>query len=271
MERKIVAIGGGANGKRHSDGRRDPYELEALDREIIRLTGKAHPHLLFIAHAKPTEKQADYFALMSEQYSGVYGCECRTFGSERLSEREYVSELVEWADIIYEGGGNTLNLMGRWREAGFDDLLRRAWESGKVVAGVSAGANCWFDGCCSDSLKSRLGPDAPMMNVPGLGLARGMFVPHCDEPDRSEQARELSRGTDETVIMISNRAALEIVDDSYRLLLCDPSTDERDGVLRARPYGERAYWDGESYRRARLPHDGQFRPLSELFLRNIDE
>lgn len=256
MSKKIIAIGGGSNGKVRADGTLAPYELEAQDREIIRLTGKEHPRLLFIAHAKPLEQQAWYFELMAGRYGGVYGCECRTFGSERLCEREYARSLVDWADIIYEGGGNTLNLMERWREFGFDGVLREAWEAGKVVCGVSAGANCWFRGCCSDSLKSRLGPDAPMMNVPGLGLARGMFVPHCDEPGRAEEAMELSRGTDETVIMVSNRAALEIVDGYYRMIVSD---------VAASAYGERAHWDGGIYRRERIPVTPALRPFDELF------
>ena len=42
MSKKIVAIGGGENGRLKSDGTRYPYELEKQDREIIKLTGKEH-------------------------------------------------------------------------------------------------------------------------------------------------------------------------------------------------------------------------------------
>ena len=37
ISRKIVAIGGGENGRIKSDGTRLPYELEIQDKEIIRL------------------------------------------------------------------------------------------------------------------------------------------------------------------------------------------------------------------------------------------
>ena len=43
MSKKIVAIGGGENGRMGSDGIRYPYELANQDKEIIRLTGKEHP------------------------------------------------------------------------------------------------------------------------------------------------------------------------------------------------------------------------------------
>jgi hypothetical protein len=47
-------------------------------------------------------------------------------------------------DVIYVGGGNTANLAAVWRVHGLDDILRRAWEQGVVLCGLSAGMNCWF-------------------------------------------------------------------------------------------------------------------------------
>lgn len=40
MNRKIVAIGGGFNGRLKDDGTYDPYETGPMDQEIIRITGK---------------------------------------------------------------------------------------------------------------------------------------------------------------------------------------------------------------------------------------
>lgn len=55
MSKKIVAIGGGENGRIGSDGTRYPYELANQDMEIIRITGKEHPNFLFLAHSQPIE------------------------------------------------------------------------------------------------------------------------------------------------------------------------------------------------------------------------
>ena len=38
MSKKIVAIGGGENGRIKNDGKRSPYETGPMDREIIKLT-----------------------------------------------------------------------------------------------------------------------------------------------------------------------------------------------------------------------------------------
>ena len=65
MSRKIVAIGGGENGRIKADGTKSPYELEIQDREIVRLTGKEKPNFLLISHALPLEYQENYFDLRS--------------------------------------------------------------------------------------------------------------------------------------------------------------------------------------------------------------
>ncbi len=62
MQRKIVAIGGGENGRLRSDGTKEPYETELIDKEIVRLTGKKYPNFLFLGHSQlEPELEARYF------------------------------------------------------------------------------------------------------------------------------------------------------------------------------------------------------------------
>ena len=81
MSRKIVAIGGGKNGRIGSDGIKNPYELANQDKEIIRITGKEHPNFLFIAHSQPIENQEGYFQVMVDIYDKMYGCSCKDLKS----------------------------------------------------------------------------------------------------------------------------------------------------------------------------------------------
>ena len=89
-------------------------------------------------------------------------------------------------DLIFVGGGNTANLLAIWRVHGVDAILKEAWMSGVVLAGGSAGANCWFEASTTDSF----GPLAPLAD--GLGLLPGSFCPHyADEPGRRPLYRSL--------------------------------------------------------------------------------
>ncbi|HTZ86547.1 MAG TPA: Type 1 glutamine amidotransferase-like domain-containing protein, partial [Solirubrobacteraceae bacterium] len=97
----------------------------------------------------------------------------------RLSEsRRPLDEIVLSQDIIYVGGGSMRNLLAIWRAHGLDELLVRAWRTGTVLAGLSAGAMCWFQGGVTRSS----GAPEPLA---GLGLLQGSLTVHADgEPER---------------------------------------------------------------------------------------
>ena len=126
MERKIVAIGGGSNGRINADGSRSPYNTELIDKEIVRLANKEKPNFLFIGHAQPLETQESYFNCMQEIYGKIFGCNCKILKSDELYNLTKVEQLISWADIIYEGGGNTQDMICLWKETGFDSILRTA-------------------------------------------------------------------------------------------------------------------------------------------------
>lgn len=70
MSKKIVAIGGGLNGRKKDDATYEPYETGQIDKEIIRITGKEKPNFLFMAHAQDTEEgQEKYFETMKKRVS----------------------------------------------------------------------------------------------------------------------------------------------------------------------------------------------------------
>lgn len=87
-------------------------------------------------------------------------------------------------DLIYVGGGSTANLLALWRRHGVDEVMRIAAATGTILAGISAGANCWFEASSTDSF----GPLAPLND--GLGFIPGSACPHYHgEPGRAETFR----------------------------------------------------------------------------------
>jgi dipeptidase E len=89
-------------------------------------------------------------------------------------------------DVIYVAGGSTANLLVLWRLHGLDEIFAEAAEDGIVLAGISAGMNCWFEGSVTDSF----GPLAPLSD--GLGFLAGSACPHYDgEPERRPAYLEL--------------------------------------------------------------------------------
>jgi len=82
-------------------------------------------------------------------------------------------EVVLSQDAVYVTGGNTANVFALWRLHGLDAVLRDAWNAGVVMAGMSAGAICWFEACTTDSF----GPELQPLRG-GLGILDGSLSPH---------------------------------------------------------------------------------------------
>lgn len=259
--RKIVAIGGGENGHLRNNGTYTPYETETIDREIIRLTGKERPNFLLLAHSQnQPEFEERYYQTMKKIYGDKFGCECRWLKKSELYNNFQKAESdTQWADIIYEGGGDTDSMIKTWKETGFDKLLYYAWCSGKVMCGLSAGANCWFEFCSSDSLKIQTNNDnAPMIMLNCLNFVPAFFTPHCNENGRLEHMKESLKNNNSVGIAMSNCAAIEIIDNKYRIITDDASNY---GI---KAYGLKAYWSGNEYIEKLLDSSKEYKSLETL-------
>lgn len=106
------------------------------------------------------------------------------FRRDRADLRSFVLE----QDVLYVGGGNTANLLSLWRLHGLDEILLEALDAGVVLAGLSAGMNCWFESSVTDSF----GADDLQPLADGLGLLAGSACPHYDgEAERRPTYRRL--------------------------------------------------------------------------------
>lgn len=173
----IVAIGGykkdrGKNG--------EPFDTPLkIDEEIVELSGKKKPKVLFIPTASSDDE--GYVKAIEAVYGDKLGC---TVDVLRLIKekpaRVEIAQKIRSADIIYVGGGNTLMMMNKWRSLGVDKLLIEAFERGAVCCGVSAGSICWFEYGVSDSRQFKNPNSHEYIRVKGLGILKGMHCPHYD-------------------------------------------------------------------------------------------
>ena len=257
--RKIVAVGGGENGRTNSKGEKLPYELAEIDKEIIRLSGKEKPRVLFLAHAQITfgyEYEKRYYETIYCIYNGLYGCDVRWLKASELSnDFEKAKTDVAWADIIYEGGGDTVAMIELWRKSGFDVLLKNAWESGKVMCGVSAGAICWFALGNTDVPGYK---DADINQIPGLGFVDAYFSPHCNKEGKRESEIRSLKHIDKVGLSVSNCSAIEIIDDQYRVIKSTPADSS------FKPYVLRTYWKNAKMFEEEIPESVDLKNLDLL-------
>jgi peptidase E len=164
----VLAMGGG--------GFTMEPDNPALDDFVLALAEAKEPRVLFLPTA--SGDPASQITAFHERF-GDRPCRPAVLSLFRLHGMERtLREVVLEADVLYIGGGSMRNLMAIWRAHELDRLLVEAWERGIVLAGLSAGAMCWFAGGVTRSS----GPPAPMR---GLGLLPGSLSVHADgEPER---------------------------------------------------------------------------------------
>jgi dipeptidase E len=167
-QRLILAMGGGGFTMEPANPLLDDY--------VLTLARAAEPRVLFLPTASgDTTSQINAFYARF----GGRACVPTHVSLFRLGDLERpLQEIVLEQDIVYVGGGSMRNLLAIWSAHGLDELLTRAWRRGTVLAGISAGAMCWFEGgvTCSS------GAAEP---IAGLALLQGSLTVHADgEPER---------------------------------------------------------------------------------------
>lgn len=144
-----------------------------LDKYILNLVPKEHPKICFMGTASNdgTEYREMFYKFFNQQ-------QCEPTHLSFIDPPDNIAKFISEQDIIHVGGGNTKLIMETWKKSGVDKIMRKAWQDGVILSGMSAGAICWFeDGITNPS-------PGVLTRLECLGLLHGSFCPHYD--DRAE-------------------------------------------------------------------------------------
>ncbi|MBZ5199734.1 peptidase E [Planomicrobium chinense] len=226
--KQIIALGGGG------------FSMEPdnplLDRYILDQSQKPKPKICFVPTASGDSDTyiANFYRFFDEQ-----DCEPSHLSLFKPPAQDLEAFVLE-KDIIYVGGGNTKNLLVLWREWGLDTILRKAWEQGIVLAGISAGSLCWFEDGVTDSYGEQLMP------IQSLGFLKGSNCPHYDgEMDRRPAYQQMiAAGTIKGGVAADDGAALHYIGQNiHRIVSSRPNA-----------HAYRVFFDGQIHEEE-LPAD----------------
>jgi len=144
-------------------------------------------------------------------------------------------------------------MMEIWKRDGIDPILKEAFLKGIVMAGHSAGAICWFADGDSDSFEKKRD-----FRVTALGTVNAVLCPHYDtDPFRRTGLEKIMKRTPRLVaIALDECAAIEIIDDRYRILAATPTSKAR-----------RTYWENGQYIIEEIKPTRDFQDLKTLLTR----
>lgn len=158
----IIAMGGGGFSM-------EPDNL-ALDQYILEQAGGDRPKVCFLPQASgESQEYVINFYRAFAQLNAV--------PSDLPLFQPHTADIEDFLmaqDVIYVGGGNTKSMLALWREWELDRILLAAANHGTVLAGLSAGAICWFEQGTTDSIPGEL------RALPCLGYLNGSCSPHYD-------------------------------------------------------------------------------------------
>lgn len=197
MKRTLIAIGGGELKSK---------ETREIDAYIARLAraraGENRANALFFPTA--SHDSLPYFNTFRKTYTSDNGLKADVaLLTKKDIPLEKIAEKISVADVIYVGGGNTLFMLDVWKQTGVDKMILAAYERGVILAGLSAGAICWFEEMYSDADIMNGGEGYAVYK--GLGVVKGLITPHYDDR-RADFSAALSDG--QTAYAIENKAAL---------------------------------------------------------------
>jgi dipeptidase E len=192
--RQIIAMGGGG------------FSMEpdnpALDLYVLAQARKRNPKICFLATAT-----GDADGYIEKFYTAFKAHRCRPTHVPLFRRTPDLKQALLNQDVIYVGGGNTKSMLAVWCDWDVPRLLRRAWNNGTVLTGISAGAICWFKTGVTDSWGDRLA------GLPCLGFLPGTCCPHFDgEPGRRPALHRLvMSGAVPTALALDDGAAAHFI------------------------------------------------------------
>jgi dipeptidase E len=198
-QRQIIALGGAGFAV-------EPENL-ALDRYILAQARVPEPAVAFIPTASG---DSDNYTVRF--YTAYLGLPCRPSHLPLFRRTPDLRSYLLAQDVIYVGGGNTKSMLAVWREWSLPEVLREAWESGVVLAGISAGAICWFEQGVTDSFADQL------RVLDCLGFLPGSCCPHYDGEAERRPAyhRLLRQGKIVPGFAIDNGVAIHFMGDQVQ-------------------------------------------------------
>ena len=207
MEKRIIAIGGGEIKNKTT------LEIDGYIADLAKAhAGEKRANALFIGTA--SHDSMPYFNSFRKTYTSVYDIKAEValmvYGEMSI---EKIKGKIDNADCIYVGGGDTVYMLEKWKEFGIDKMLVDAYENGKIICGLSAGAICWFKDMYTDYEIMR-GQSADYVLKKGLGVLDGAMCPHFNEREK-DFTNALKKGVINGAYCVQNDCAIEFVNGKF--------------------------------------------------------
>lgn len=199
MTRRFICIGGGEIRSKETLPIDEQIAIMAKER-----AGEKRAVAVFVGTA--SHDSLPYFNSFRKTYTSNFDIKADL---ALLTKKDIPMDKIQGklmnADLIYVGGGNTIFMLDTWRKTGFLEMILDAYNRGVIIAGLSAGAICWFEKIYTDSVEG-----SKYAVSDGLGILKGMMSPHYDDRPEFDDIAKNSP----LAYAVENKSALVFEDET---------------------------------------------------------
>ena len=187
-------------------------ENERLDRRWLELVNKAQPRLAYIPSASDGTRK--YFRDKCEYYKRYGISDLLYFDLNQEYDPARLDELLA-CDAIHLSGGDPFQFLGSIRKRNFGPVLKKYWEDGGILLGISAGAIV-----LTPSIKiSHVFYQSRTDKHQAVGLVDFHFLPHWNlREGRIEDVKRFSQENQATVYACKDGDGMVIKDGKVELV-----------------------------------------------------
>ncbi|MFA6047262.1 MAG: Type 1 glutamine amidotransferase-like domain-containing protein [Parcubacteria group bacterium] len=169
----------------------------------------------FIPTAAYPEVIRDYVEEAKDELKEM-GMEIDEVYLEKENE-ESLYEKLSVCDIVYVNGGNSFYLLDWARKSGFDKIIGKLLDEGKIYVGVSAGS---YVACPTIEMSHWKNQDRDVVglkDLTGLNLVPFLLTAHYTK-DFSEAIQEGAKKTNLPIVALTDQQAVAIIDDEIKVV-----------------------------------------------------
>ena len=241
---RIIAIGGVT----------PPLTLDLIDKEIIKLTDKKNPKVLYVPTAGGDSH--NYCNFFRSIYEEKFGCKVDIlFLIKENPTEDEIRHKVLSSDIIYVEGGSASRLMDYFKKFNMESILKEAYKKGIILAGKSVGAVCWGMYYFEDDDIS----DFKVHDINGyseikcLKFLDFVICPHYNLEEYKEKIEAMVKAHNIVGIALDNNCAIEIIDNNYRIIATNHNAN-----------AYKIYQDKTEIKKEVISKDSSFKSIDEL-------
>lgn len=186
--------------------------------DFLKLLGKDPDDLTvaFIPTAGDPEKDKTFVQWSIDQIKEI-GIKFTTIDLKKENKDTLYGKLNK-ADIIWVNGGNTFYLLDQVRRSGFNQVIEKLLDEGKIYVGVSAGSYLACPTIESAKWKHVGDPDiVGLKDLTALNLVKLLVVAHYEDQFKQD-VENGSKTTKLPVITLNDKQAITVIGDEFKIV-----------------------------------------------------